>query len=684
MHDHASMAKLFRITALRSHQVRYIFLVSILFILAPAPVFAQAPDALSTLIARLDDTDDEVVASALEEMGSLCDQSCIPYIADMTRHYAPKIVIAACHAAQQLANPRLAPSLIQIVQNHPQNEVRTEALNALLSIGRIEDYEQLTESILPTATDELKRLIIRRLPNELAQKYVHDFALLAKDHAYVTSIVHAYRYQPDILFQEVLNILQNDLSQAERKQLLRTLDLIATDIKQPELTHEQQVIFEQYYTKNTDTIASIQAARSTFDSLKWLIVHADQISPSTRLTILSRLTPSIRDLYTHTIFQANKEDQIHYLNYIKPWPELNDYYTGLLNASTDFLKLTKADTDNFTYKSRLAVLDKSNSDTDIQKLTDMLGHSDKEIAEEAMRIISRNPKYFNALYDVILDDDADDNTGKSWYAKWSMIKLITSHPDLANGEQRQKLVRSAESFLSTPEKLHTEAAIWMMHALNQKLPPPATDAFKAMRTDIKCAWIRSLDPDNKATVAFLELALADNTTAVRTEVLLYLLKHQDLTEHISTLDAYLQVYLLSHDIALEINTIAFVGLLQKTRFIPILIKKLDHTNSGVVYNALWTLQKLNALPKSQKLSMMYYQATDPQLKRKLGFLTGLDIYQPAPDYAFDLETGTVLGEEKIIQILRQNQSVIHQNVTIVKADQVRFVYHTNIIGLISL
>ena len=194
---------------------------------------------LPEAIDRLESDKTAEVCAALDEMSRICDESCLPYVADMMGHHEPEVAIAACKAAQSLANPRLMPPLLNLVRNHPNDEVRLEALNALT---RLEDgYETLLMYLDPEKPDELQRRILRSLPEDLMEPYAPQFARYAGIHGFSTSVAFAYRKQPQILVRAILNELHR-ANKIERHNLLRTMTFCADALKDIELSPQQQLL----------------------------------------------------------------------------------------------------------------------------------------------------------------------------------------------------------------------------------------------------------------------------------------------------------------------------------------------------------------------------------------------------------------------------------------------------------
>ena len=98
--------------------------------LPTAPDMAQ----LSKTIAQLQTNDTDAICKALDSMARLCDQRCVPYIADALRHEEPRVVEHAANVARILAHPRLLPALESVIWHHTDDEVKLEALRAAIAI----------------------------------------------------------------------------------------------------------------------------------------------------------------------------------------------------------------------------------------------------------------------------------------------------------------------------------------------------------------------------------------------------------------------------------------------------------------------------------------------------------------------------------------------------------------------
>ena len=632
---------------------------------------------LSETIDRLESDKTEEICSALETMARICDESCTPYVADMMGHHDPEVVLAACKAAQSLANPRLVPPLLNLVRNHPNDEVRIEALKAMTRLG--EGYEHLLLYLDPDNPDELQRRIIRSLPEDLMPKYADLFAHYAGIHAFSTSVAQAYQTHPELLVSALFRELPR-ANKIQRHNLLRTMAMCTHALDNLELSREQQNLFWDNPISEIDSIAIIQAYRSTPDAIRWLLVWAKNIPLDVWYQVLLTIHGSHAELLTDALL---KDDSLGF-----------SYRDVQLNADmlrAFLLHLPKSDLGksvlletlnrNEISATALRALKKYSDDAQIREIIlNNLGNSNLQTAVTAMHIAAQSQAYFEPLANLVLQSSQNDNMGRVYLARWALVLLIASFPE-QSWPHLEDLKREALKTAAQYKLLHAEPALELCRHLGEMPRQPSESDFKSMRADMKRAWIRGLDP--KTASPLLKIALEDPKSAVREQALEYLIRFPESVGQWddTILDEVLLNSLKDADVSVRIAAAVAVGTYARTRFIPELQDLLTHTDIRVAYSALWGLQKMYALPNEAWLKALYYRAPDGILRERLGFLSGYAEKNREFFPMAELDSQKALKSGQIVQILARDEFLAGHDVAIILDDQSIRILRTNAFGM---
>ncbi|MBO4349969.1 MAG: HEAT repeat domain-containing protein [Proteobacteria bacterium] len=632
---------------------------------------------LSETIDRLESDKTEEICGALDTMARICDESCVPYVADMMGHHEPEVVLAACRAAQSLANPRLVPPLLNLVRNHPNDEVRIEALKAMTRLG--EGYENLLLYLEPDNPDELQRRILRSLPEDLMPKYADLFAHYAGMHAFSTSVAQAYQKRPELLVEALFRELPR-ANKIQRHNLLRTMAMCTHALDNLELTKKQQNLFWDNPTSEIDSIAIIQAYRSTPDAIRWLLIWAKSIPLDVWYQVLNAIHGPHAELLTDALL---KDDSLGF-----------SYRDVQLNADMQqafLMHLPKSDLGKsvlFETLHReeisanvLRALEKYSDNDQVREIiVHNLGNSNLQAAVTALHIAAQSQTYFEPLANLVLQASSNDNMGHVYLARWALVLLISAFPEQAwphLDELKHEALKTAGQY----KLLHAEPALELCRRLGKMPPQPSESDFKAMRSDMKRAWIRGLEP--KTASPILKIALEDSKAAVREQALEYLIRFpesvNDWDEEL--LDAFLLASLKDADVSVRIAAAVAVGTHARTRFIPELQDLLTHTDIRVAYSALWGLQKMYALPNEAWLKALYYRAPDGILRERLGFLSGYAEKNRELFPMAELDTQKTLKPGQIVQILARDEFLAGHDVAIIQDDQSIRILRTNAFGM---
>ncbi len=659
---------------------------SILFIAAMLPIASSAASAqnkqqpsLPQLLSQLTNAnaDDATVINALNQMGPLCDQSCVPAVSDMLRHIDAGVVKAACRTAIELADPHLAPALMDVVRNHPLDDVRVEALKALTRIGRTQDYELLFDNADYGHPDWTARQIIRSLPKATALSMLSHISKLAVEPSLVTSVVHAYRDYPDELFAALVTILFEGQSPQASTQILRALAMISQSLNDPELPEFQQIAFwisPDSAKESLDLIATIQANRSTTDAVRWLLAYGSLLSPVTMLDVIERIHGPNADLFLDALF-INPDGELNYQNNIAPYPALVQSLIAKHSANAHIQKLAieKLRDPSFTEIS-LNALHNAQTPQTLAIVTSYLGHHESAISMAAMRIAGNNPGYWPQLVSIIQSDKHGDNHGRTYSARWAAAMLATKYK--ADLPDTSVLLSEARECMQDPRRLHAEPALWLLSALHADVQIDLP-TFKSLRPDMK---ISLLQQDASLNSDIIDAAIHDTNAAVAAHAMIYIGDHPE-TELPAEWTEQIIKFIQSDNLLLSLNAILATGKRQIQAATSLLQSRMNDKDPKIVYNAIWALQQLRSLPEMGILSTIYYRSDEGFLKQRLGFLTGLDENRKEDKQMYEIDTQTPLQSHVLYQALFEDRPTAASNIAIMRPDMAIQMVRTNLIGM---
>ena len=646
-------------------------------ILIPCAAQAGAMTDLPNALEKLSSDDQKTVIQSLETLGRICDESCVPYVLDMLHHHQAEIVIAACRTASELANPAFAPALLELVRNHPADSVRFEAIQALTSLGAA--YEALLMNIDPEHPDEIQRQIIRHLPENQRTAQAARFASFAGYHELVSSVVNAYRKNPEILYAELFPRITSSPAK-QKHNMFRAILLLAETNNGEGITEHQAHIFNDNPTPELPLIAQIQAERSTPDAVQWLLAWTSDFSEPILLDIFSRLHNSGKAMYSDALLQIKDPA---FQRIIEHNPRLMNAFLASLPASENAEKLAlKLIKQPEYHVNALQLLARCPNQSEY--VLRELGNANPIIAITAFQIISSNPKFIPALVNEASIESTNDNFGRIFLIRWALV-IQLSHKDAIfslSADDREKLKKQAEILLQTPQKLHAEPAFWLLRQLGYDPHPPAPDQFAQIRPDMRRAWIRAFNEDS--AMPYIEQSLNDKDESIIAETLEYLTNHPQIASKVPELDEMLIKFIESESTMLSTQAAAAAAQLGKTACIPVLQNALTSADMFIAYNALWALQKLHALPNEHWLKSLYFRAQEGVLRDRLGFLTGLDPNRVEKMPMSELDSLKQLHPGEIIQMMSQNEPFASQNITVLRDDQSLRIFRTNSFGILFL
>lgn len=658
--------------------------------------YAQESE-LSMAVSKLSSQENHEVIGALEVMGRICDESCVPWLSDMMRHADSGVIIAACRAAKAMGNPQLAPALLSVIRHHPINEVRLEALQALTRMERFEDYEALLATVDPKHPDEIQRRILRSLPQGMLKTHVEWFASFAQTEAFVTSVAEAYRNAPELLFEAVCDKLMHVSSRESRKQLFRTLAILSKSLPEGfEIDSRFEVLFWDNPEDDLEWLAMIQSELSTQASVHWLLTWALQLSPASLLDVFERIHGEAASQLTDAVILADKHDSsgqvLSWERHIAQQPALARAFLRLLarhpgkHSRALALALRHAKDVEIAI-SAWQILGYYADDTESQtQLVAQLGHSNRRVAVAVMHIAAEHPVLWQRLAQMILEASDIDIANAVYFARWALV-LAATRGDL-NLPQAvlDALVDEARQVSAHAVRLHAEPALRFLHAVKRVPALPSQRTFGGMRSDMKRAWLQILSPEMAGASELVIASLQDGDEAVRALAWHVLSYVPAWAKQIETdkLDAWLREAMQSDRVGLCLQASAAAGRLGRTAHIETLQNLLTHLDTRVAYNALWALQKLRALPRKHGLKSLYYRASDGLLRERLGFLTGLDEQRQEFVAMSELNTRKPLKAGQYIQVLMQNQPRASHEMTVIQSDQSLSVARANVFGFIFL
>ncbi len=638
---------------------------------------AQDLDDLPKTIEALSSQKTDEVIRALDVMTRICDESCTPFLTDMLRHHDHDVVLAACHTAQILANPKLAPVLQEIIKKYPLDDVRLEALKALTRTGV--GYDSLFMTIDPGHPDELQKRILRNLPQELAEQYVSNFVSLAGFHPYSTSVAAAYARTPELIAEPLVLAIQN-ANPDTRHNLLRTLSLIAPKLKS--FPAQMIEVFRHEPDTDLDLMASILADQSDPQALNLLLLWIDKLSSTSLLNVLNRLHGEGAALFTDAVLheknievrQLIEQNPALMLAFIKKLPaesSSRDYAVSLLNhpeyrASAIFFLGQFAEVQAI-----------------YQVIWDALGSMIQSQAVSALRATLQSDVFWPALFQNILDHSEIDEFGRTYLARWA-IALAVSSSSLPVQAIPEEIFREAQTCIRDTKRLHAEPALWLLHYARRidTLPEPA--AFHQMRPDMQVAWFKVMSSEKAGN--YLPMAIKSHDSVIISAALDKLYHFPELASAFEKqeLTSILIDVITSSSSMIAVQGAATAAKLQCTACLDALYRRLTDADSRVAYNALWALQKLHALPNDVLLRSLYYRAPDGVLRDRLGFLTGLDPNSQERIPMTILDNNQPIQEGQMTQLLSQGEPQAGREIAIMTAEQSIRIVKTNVLGMLIL
>ena len=674
--------------------------------LPTAPDMAQ----LSKTIAQLQTNDTDAICKALDSMARLCDQRCVPYIADALRHEEPRVVEHAANVARILAHPRLLPALESVIWHHTDDEVKLEALRAAIAIiiARDDDttdtdlYRALFDALRVDQLDELLRKLVRSLPENLRHAYATPFVKLAQNPAFVSSVVAAYRRDPKTLFDAICHQLLQAPSDDVQKQWIRAARLIVEQNSNFDPNSASYEVLSLLPPSLDEDTAIVMAALSTPYAAQWLVAHLPNLSKPTQYAVFQHIHGDGSEIVTRTILNApddspytwttiaqNKALSTAFIEKIPPIdaPEIRAFVDLLFKSTTD------ANDDQLS--AAIPILRAFPTDPSIrQRIISLLGHDNPQIAYAAQAVAASHPAYWNELVDIVTASPNDDNWGKTLLARYALAQIPTPIPnaDIA--------IADAQKVLASPSRLHALPALWLLRSLGAPFDLPSPAEFAKLRPEMKRAYVEALPnllaihenahitEDNSPSSSYTEIsnksfdliraALLPSATddaipnVDAASAALWALSQMPTSPRIAR-DAKLvdQISrnLESPDPRLSAHASLAIAQCGMTQFIPSLNNRIVDPDPVIAYDALIALQKLRALPDPHWLKVLYYRTKPSFLRDKLAFFAGLGAAPTTHNAIRDLETGRPLRKGQIARISTPNRPLPQEYVQIMLEDQ---------------
>ena len=697
-----------------------------------------APDMtqLSKTIAQLQTGDAEAMCGALNSMARLCDQQCVPYIADALRHDEPRVVRHAADVARILAHPRLLPALESVIWNHYDDEVRIEALRAAIAIIMTHDddsadddlYRALFDALRVERLDELLRKLVRSLPENLRSAYADSFVQLAQDSSFVSSVVAAYQNDPKTLFDALCYRLPQAPNDDIQKQWIRTARILVEQNSNFLPNPASYETLSLLPASLDEDVAVIMAALSTPIAAQWLVAHLCELSAPTQYAVFQFLHDDAAEIVTRTLLnhtsQSRPEDACSSATILSN-PSLADAFIAKI-PPIDVPEIRSFIERLFDFPSShglddrrraaLPILRAFSNDADMrQRVLSLLGHSDPNIAYAAHQVAASHPAYWNDLVDIVESNPDDDAWGKPLLARYALAQIAAS-TKRSSLPHANTAADNAKNVLKTPSRLHALPALWLLRALDVPFVLPNADDFNRLRPEMKRAFIESLpelysvheniysSEDNLDKLFALIRAALSPTYAPgdadaptlrdpdAASAALWTLSQMPSLCNLASRDDVIvdqiSIALQSDDLRLSAHASLAIAQCAMSQFIPQLNNRIVDPEPVVAYNALVALQKLRALPDEHWLKMLYYRTNPGFLRDKLAFFAGVgttpDSPNPRlPNAARDLETGNALPQGQIALISSQNRALPqtyiqvmleNQSVVILKSSHSGFFY----------
>lgn len=679
--------------------------------LPTAPDMAQ----LSKTIAQLQTNDTDAICKALDSMARLCDQRCVPYIADALRHEEPRVVEHAANVARILAHPRLLPALESVIWHHTDDEVKLEALRAAIAIiiARDDDttdtdlYRALFDALRVNQLDELLRKLVRSLPENLRHAYATPFVKLAQNPAFVSSVVAAYRRDPKTLFDAICHQLLQAPSDDVQKQWIRATRLIVeqnSNFDPDSASYEALSLLPPSLDEDT---AIVMAALSTPYAAQWLVAHLPNLSKPTQYAVFQHIHGDGSEIVTRTILNAPDDSPYTWTTiaqnkalstaFIEKIPAID---APEIRAFVDLLFKSTTDANDEQLSAAIPILRAFPSDPSIrQRIISLLGHDNPQIAYAAQAVAASHPAYWNKLVDIVTASPNDDNWGKTLLARYALAQIPTALPnaDIAIAIA----ITDAQKVLASPSRLHALPALWLLRSLGAPFDLPSPAEFAKLRPEMKRAYVEALPnllaihkdapktEDNSPSSSYTEIS---NKSFDLIRAALLPPETDDAIPNVDAASAALWALsqmpticprvardaklvdqisrnLESPDPRLSAHASLAIAQCGMTQFIPSLNNRIVDPDPVIAYDALIALQKLRALPDPHWLKVLYYRTKPSFLRDKLAFFAGLGAAPTTHNAIRDLETGRPLRKGQIAHLSTPNRPLPQQYVQIMLEDQ---------------
>lgn len=667
------------------------------------PELSDLPEKISDL----QSSDAETVCRALATMARICDQSCAPYIADALRHHEASVVKQAAKAAQALANPRLAPALEYVVWHHFDDDVRLEALRAMVGIADSALYRALLASLNLKKIDVIQRRILRGLPSALRWEFAEKYAEWAQDSSLVTSVVAAYRADALPLWEAIIKRISVQPMGEAVLQWLRALRFLAegSDIA-GRLNEENRMmaatVLGALPSSYDEEVARIFASLSIEESALWLLAHLSDMSPSMLFDVFRRIGGKCASEMTHSLLNAYAGDAADkegmelrkVMASIIEHPVVFDAFISKIppeRATTHYalgMRLTESK-DVARIESGLRLLSVFSEDARVrERVISKMGHSDRRVAEAA-GVAASALAYRESLVSILETHPEDDNWGKRLMARYALIRMAHRSRGKAYFPA-EKPIALSRAVLREPWRLHAEPAMLFLRSMGEKIPMIDATAYRKLRSEMKRGYLDSLellvDKDGgdaaKGRRELLRRGLTDGDASVAASAMFAVARHSEECRWIasdSELMTRIGQYLNSQEERLSAHAIMMVAKCEWTQFIVPLTNRIVDSQQIVAYNALRALQELRALPDKHWLRTLYYRTPNGFLHDRLAFLAGVESVDGDGNMR-EFESHQILEKGECIQLRMQDIPLPNADVKIMLEDGFIGVFKTDMSG----
>ena len=601
---------------------------------------------------------------------------------DALRDADPNIVRNALTQARDIANPRLAPALLDHMQNHHDPEIRRAALDAYTRLIPASAFaDALDATLTPQAPDATQARLLRALPTQTAlssPNMANRYADLATLSPWTTSVAAAYQRTPDLLFKAILHKLARHTD--ARDNLWRVLALLAPHLENTTLTQDELQILESVNPDELQVCAAIQASIATPRAARWILAHLDTLTPAATLDVLKHLHGEAEPMIIAAILKTPQAMQK-----IQATPALYGEFVRHLAVldSTETQALARdilTSGDEQTLQNAMPAMVNLHDAPSHARLLSLLGHPNPRIATQALHIVGNTPELWTSLLDIVERNPKDDPYGKTYLARWALVLIATQHPDALSDAHKTRAVALALRALDTPSSLHAEPALWTLLILKHEVDLPSPDVFGDLRPDMQCAFLRALHPDDPHAIPILRDAITSPDDAVA--ALAFDVLTQTPEQTVSMLRASPEMQKTIEDAitsghAMRSTHAAYLaGTLQHPAFKDALIRALHTSDPFITYNALWALQKLRALPDDHILRTLYFRAPDGVLRDRLAFLTGIQNDHHA------ISSDTLLRHRQILQWSVEDRPLAGEDIVLLQDDNALSIQRTNLFGFL--